>query len=154
MDFHSYRLMGIGKPREVLPGIESNLSTQNGQVNKLSLYCFIGLFLSPTDKAYRIKEFKLRQFFRWIFWISVLSIMVGCSDKISSPVINLISAVTITAPLSSSILNNQSSITISGTCENSLKVKIEGDLNRLTNCDAGTFSFTHDPGRDGRIHPR
>ena len=127
-----------------------NLSTQNRQINKLSLHDFIGLYLSPADKAYWMKEFKLRQFFRWIFWVSVLSIMVGCSDKISSPGTNKISAVTITAPLSNSILNNQSSITISGTCENSLKVKIEGDLNSLTNCDAGTFSFTHDPGRDGK----
>ena len=29
-----------------------NLSTQNRQINKLSLHGFIGLFITPTDKAY------------------------------------------------------------------------------------------------------
>ena len=92
--------------------------------------------------------------FNWIFFIFALTALLGCSAKISHTAMvssKAIPVLTITNPATDSFLNNESSITISGTCQDNHTVHIKGDLNSTTPCSAGAFSFTHSPVTDGKF---
>jgi ELWxxDGT repeat protein len=78
--------------------------------------------------------------------------MIGCRAQISqTALLSSSNSVTITNPATPTVLNNQSSLTINGTCKNTQTVHIEGNLNSTTTCSDGAFSFTHSPVADGKF---
>jgi ELWxxDGT repeat protein len=78
--------------------------------------------------------------------------MIGCRAQISQTAyLGSSNSLTITNPATPTVLNNQSSLTINGTCKKNQTVHIEGDLNSTTPCTNGAFSFTHSPVADGKF---
>ncbi len=75
----------------------------------------------------------------------------------SSPNINFIwirdtvapNALTITNPASSPYSSSNANLSVSGTCETDAKVNVSGDATAVTNCTAGSFTFTINKSVDG-----